>query len=310
MPVVYPGGGPQITVEALLKQPRMIARALTDLVRKRFVADRVLIRGSSDQVAGGAALFQRSESIYTDRDAEEVGVRSGYPRASWTEELFAAAVRKFGLEVPISDEARRRNQLDVVVRAQRKLANVLTRFVDALLMVLLNDTTQGINTQAASGDWTTAATDIIFDIATAKATIANVDEGYEADTLIVHPNQELDLILDLDLRNAMPREGGAPQPSVLTGRAVPILGLNQILVSNAQTAGVVTVMESGMAGTIAEEAPIPDENYVAYTPGPNMMAVYVKMYREEGTDETIVRGARFPAMWIAEPKAITKITGA
>ncbi len=310
MPTTYPGGGPQITVEALLKNPRLLVRRLTDLASKRFIADRVLIRGSSDQVIGGAALFQRSESIYMSRDAEEVGVRAEYPRAAWTEALYVAAVKKYGLEFPIADEARRRNGIDQVERGQIKIANSLVKFVDTLLMALLYDTTQGVQTMAASGDWSTAATDVIFDIATAKALIANQDEGYEADTLIVHPNQELDLIVDSDLRNAMPREGAAPQGSVITGRAVPILGLRQVLVSNAVTAGQPIVMQSNVAGTIADEAPIADEGYVSMAPGPNQMPIYVKKYREENVDETIIRGARFPAMWLAEPKAVVKITGA
>lgn len=310
MPVTYPGGGPAITVEALLRQPRLLARQLTDLTSKRFIADKMFARGSSDQVAGGAALFQRSEAIFPRDSAEEVGVRSGYPRTTWTEALFTAAVKKYGLEVPIADEARRRNALDQVDRAMRKIANSLAKFVDSIAMALLYDTTQGIQTMAASGDWTTAATDIISDLANARALIANVDEGYEADTLVVHPNQELDLIIDLDIRNALPREGSSPNPAVQTGRAAPILGLRQILVSNSVTAGSPLVLESRVVGTIADEAPLPEENYQSYATGPNMASVYVKTYREENTDETIVRGARFPAMWLAEPQAVVKITGA
>jgi hypothetical protein len=312
MPVSYPGGGPQITVEALLRQPRLIARALTDLVQLRYVvADRFFARGTSDQVAGGAALFQMSESIFTDRDPEEVGVRSEYPRASWTEAVFTAIVRKYGLEVPVSDEAKRRNQMDVVQRAQRKLANAMVKFIDAVAIPTITGNAL-INTMAASGDWTAAATDIVSDIANARALILNQNEGYNPDTLIVNPAQELDLLIDVDIRSALPREGGAPQPSVLTGRPVPILGLDQVLVSPTLPAGTVLVGESGIAGTIADEAPLPDEGYVSYQSGvgPNVGQVYVKLYREDNVDETIVRAARFPAMWVSEPKAITKITGA
>lgn len=309
MPSTYPGGQDRITVEALLKQPRLIARALTDLASKRFVADRVLARGSSDQVAGGAALYQKSESIYTDRDAEEVGVRSEYPRASWSEAVFAAAVKKYGLEVPVSDEARRRNQMDVVQRAQRKLANAVVKFVDTkLIAMLIADAS--ISTYAAGGDWTTAATDIIFDIARAQNLIGLQDEGYAGDTMIVNPAQELDLITDAAIRDALPREGGSPTNAVVSGSAVPMLGLRQILPTNALTAGTVFILESQIVGTVADEAPHPEEGYISYDPGDGKVPVQVKTYREQNVDETIVRGARFPAMWIAEPKAAVKITGA
>jgi hypothetical protein len=313
MPVTYPGGGPQLTVEALLRQPRLIARRLTDLVYSRYiVADRIFARGSAEQVAGGAAVFQRSESVFPTRnDVEEVGIRSEFPRTTWTEAIFTAAVKKYGLEVPIADETVRRNALDVVERAQRKLANAMVRFIDTVAMTLLLDTaTSGANTMAASGDWTTAATDIVADVANARKLILDKNEGYDPDTMIVNPAQELDLLIDLDLRNIMPREGGTPQPAALTGRAVPILGLRQVLVTPSLTAGKVVIAESGVIGTIADEAPLPSESYVGYNPGNGLATVYVKIYREENTDEQIVRCARFPAMWISEPGALTVITGA
>ena len=85
MPVTYPGGGPQISVEALLKQPRLIARSLTDLTSHRFAADALLAKGTPEQVASGAAIFQRSESIFPNGEPEEVMPRSEYPRTSWSE---------------------------------------------------------------------------------------------------------------------------------------------------------------------------------------------------------------------------------
>ena len=56
----YPGS-PTLTVDALLKQPRLLARSLTNLVAKRFVADKLFTKGTPEQVAGGAAQYQKSE---------------------------------------------------------------------------------------------------------------------------------------------------------------------------------------------------------------------------------------------------------
>lgn len=308
MPSTYPGGSDRITVEALLRQPRLIARALTDLARKRFIADKIFAHGTSDQVAGGAALYQKSESVYPDRAAEEVGVRSEFPRTSWSEQIFAAIVHKYGLEVPISDEAKRRNAMDTVARAQRKLANAVVKFVDAVAVALVI-ADANVLTFAASGDWTTAATDVVADIAKGLNMIELQDEGYAGDTLIVNPAQELDLITDVGIRDALPREGGI-QNSVVTGRPVPMLGLSQILATNVLSAGTVLLVEAQMIGTIADEAPMADEGYVNFATGVEGAIVYVKTYRNDNVDETIVRGARFPAMWIAEPKSAVKITGA
>ena len=307
MPITYPGGSDRLTVEAYLKRPNYIARALTDLALKRFVADKIFASGTADQVAGGAAIYQKSESIFPTDAALEVGVRAEYPRTGWTEQIFTALVHKYGLEVPISDEARRRNAFDQVARAQRKLANALVKFVDTLAMTtLLADSDVGTTT--ASADWSTSTTDIIFDIARARNSIDAQDEGYSADTLIVNPAQELDLMADKDIRDAMPREGSANM--VMSGTPIPILGLTQIVVTNALTAGTVLILESGVCGTIADETPLSDEGYQSYSPGAAQATVYAKTYRNDETDEMIVRGARFPAMWIAEPKAVYKFTSA
>lgn len=315
----YPGGQVVINVDTALQQPNIIARALTSLAYQRFVADRILQAGTADQVRGGAAVFQRAESIFPDRTAAEVGVRSRWPRSGWTPgDLFAAMVHKWGLEVPIADEVRRRNALDQMGRAQRKLANAVVQFVDQQAMsTIIND--PAINTYASPGLWSNTATDKIAGIATARNMINNIDLGYVADTLVINPAQELQLLLDANVRGALPREVNANNPlgnSIITGQAVPILGLRQILVTNQIAAGTALLVNAGVVGSIADEEPLGDEGYVSYDAGPTNVQIpgpnpriWVKTYREEGTDETIVRGARFPAMWVAEPKAATYITG-
>ena len=302
----YPGG-PEITVDSLLGQPRVLTRNLADLVYQRYVADRIFARGSGDQIQGGVAWYQRAESIFTNRDAEEIGVRSEFPRAGWSEEVLSAFVKKYGLEVPISYESIRRNQIDMVQRAQRKLANALVKAVDTLAMALLT-TDPDVLTTAASGDWSTAATDIISDLANAIRQITDQNEGYEPDTLVLNPAQNHDLLLDADIRGALPRETQAS--SVLTGRPVPLLGLDQIIVTPQLAAGTVLVLQSKVAGTIADESPAAGEGYTAYSPGAGQAPVYMKIYEKEGRDERIVRAARFPAMWLSEPKSVFKITGA
>lgn len=303
----YPGS-PEMTVDALLKRPQVLLRNLTDLVNKRFIADKIFTRGSSDQVAGGLALYQRSESIYPDRDVEEVGVRAEFPMTGWSEQLMSAFVKKYGLETPISFEARRRNQLDLVARAQRKLANALVRFVDTLAMTLLSADPDVQNyTGTSLGSWGTAG-NAIKDIANMIKLIADQDEGYEADTLIVNPTQELQLLLDSDLRSALPRE--TPQSQISTGRVAPLLGLDQILSTPRVAAGTAYVLQSKVVGTVADEVPDAAEGYSSFSPGAGFAPIYMKVRMKEDTDEWRVRVARFPAMWLAEPKAAVKITDA
>lgn len=326
----YPGGGPQVTVDTALQMPNILARALTDLSYQRFVADRILARGTPDQVRGGAAVFQRAESLFPDRQAELVGVRSDWPRTGWTvPDLFAAAVKKFGLESVVSDEARRRNSMDQLARALRKIANSTVRFVDQTAMILIA-TDPAVQTATATATWSSVGAKIIADIAAARNLIVNIDQGYEANTLIINPAQELSLLTDTTIQNVLPRES-TPRNAVVTGRPVPILGLQQILVTNQLAAGKYIICDAGTVGTIADEQPLADEGYYRYDPATgnnaggqgtlpgglipsaiplNQPTIYAKTYREEKTDGTVVRGARFPAMWISEPQAAVYGTGA
>lgn len=311
MPPLAPTS-PQLSVDVLLKNPEIIRRRLTDLTLKRFVADKVFMKGSPEQVAGGGARYQRTEAIYFDGTApgpvEQVGIRAEFPRAGWSETVLEAAVKAYGLEFPINDLAVRRNSMDMVERGLVKLANSIVRFVDAQAMTLLTDTvTNPLQTFAAGGDWTTAATDIIFDLNRARQAIETQEEGYVADTVIVNDAQFADLLNDQAIRDSMPRE--TRDSFVQTGVLPNLLGFDIIRTARL-TAGKVVVMNSKIAGTIADEAPT-EGGYSAYQPAdPGQAPIWTKQYREENHSDTIVRGVRWPAMWIAEPAAIVVITGA
>lgn len=312
MPPLAPTS-PQLTVDVLLKNPEIIRRRLTDLTYKRFVADKVFMRGSPDQVQGGGARYQRSEALFFDGTSpgpvEQVGFRSEFPRAGWSEAILEAFVKAYGLEFVINDLAKRRNAIDMVERGLIKLGNGIVRFVDTVAMTLLLDTTgNGSTTFAAGGDWTTAATDIIFDLNRARQAIETVEEGYVADTVLINDAQFADLMNDPDIRAAMPRE--SRDSFIQTGVLPSLLGF-QFIRTSRLTAGKVVVMNSKVAGTIADEAPLAEEGYGSYQPDdPAQAPIWTKQYREENTSDTVVRGVRWPAMWIAEPKAIVVITGA
>lgn len=304
----YPGS-PQITIDALLKQPELISRALTDLTAKRFIADRIFARGSSAQVQGGAALYQKSESIHLDRDPEEIGVRAEFPRAGWSEAVYTAQVKQHGLEVPITDLTVRRSQQDQIARALRKLANNIVRYVDGKAMTLLT-TDSDVQTFAASADWTTTNTDVIADVVKAISKLGEQDEGYEDAplALIVNWAQWQDLLNDDGIRSALPRE--TPNSQIQTGQVAPLLGLDSIMVTSRLTAGTVFLLAKGLVGTIADEAPDPAEGYATYDAGDGKPPISTKIYREEPLSQTVIRGVRWPAMFLVEPKSAVKITGA
>jgi len=303
---------PTITVNALLKQPRLISRALTNLTAKRFIADKVFQHGSPDEVAGGSMVYQRSESIYLDagQDVEEIAARGDWPRAGWSDQIFTELVKQFGLEIPISNLALRRNQMSQMILGQRRLANNLVRFVDSQAISLLKDTTKNptIQTYAAPTAWATTATaKIAADVAAAQELVDVLDEGYDVDTLILHVSQRPNVLDNADLSNRLPRE--TTNGMVQTGVAVPFLGLDQILFTNQIGAHEFIALDQDVTGTIADEQPDSEEGFVAYDPGDGQAPIWVKVYEEGRGKDKIIAAGRWPGMILNEPRAVVWGTG-
>src|SRR6266496_2123703 len=139
----------QLTVQALLNQPQLLSRALVTLVNKRLIADRLFVHGSPEQVAGGAMRYQELENIYIDDDPDEVAEGADFPITDWSEVVKTAPVKQYGFSARITNLAVRRNQRDMVARAQVKLANRIVKFIDTKAMSTIENN-GSINTQAAS----------------------------------------------------------------------------------------------------------------------------------------------------------------
>ncbi|MGH8984918.1 MAG: hypothetical protein ACRDY6_13730 [Acidimicrobiia bacterium] len=308
MPGTY-ANSPTLTVQALLKQPQRISRDLTNLVVKRLVADRLFVRGTPQQVAGGAMQYQESESIYMDRDPEEIAERGDWPRTGYAEAIKEERVRQYGFEHPISNLSIRRNQMDRVTRGERKLANSLVRFIDTKAMALL-ETHAGIQTNASAAAWTIAGTDVIAEVGEAQEMIETQDEGYdgfEGATLVLHTKRRDDLLNNTALRAALPRE--VQDSQIRTGMMAPFLGVREILFTPRVTETVALLMDTGVAGTIADEQPDPREGWSAYDPGPGFAPIHVMVYEEKQPKGQVIAAGRWPAMALTDPKAVVKITG-
>jgi hypothetical protein len=307
----YPGQttATQLTVDALLRQPRLISRDLVSLTSKRFVADRILQRGTSEMVAGGAMQYQRDESIYVTNDPEESIAPALWPRTTWVEEVRTAAVKEYGLEVPILYTSIRRNNRPQLTMAERKLSNNIVRFVDKLMFTTLEADTD-VQTFGSGAVWTTAGTDIIAEIAKAQELIELQDNGYsgfENAVLVLHTNLRDALLNNTVLRAALPRETTDGQ--IRTGMMAPFLGLREILFSSQITATLAFVVDTSVAGVIADEAPAAEEGFSSYNPpGSTQSPIYTKVYDEPEGRRKIVSGGRWPAIALVAPKAVVKIT--
>lgn len=306
----YPGQSTatRLTTDVMLKNPRLISRRLVDLTTKLFAADKLLIREDASAVAGGAMRYQRDESIFLDDDPETgTTPRARWKRTGWSEDVRTANVSENGLEVVLNNLSIRRNLRSQREIALRKLANNIVRFVDSAMFDLLEGDPD-VLTGAASAVWTTAGTDIIKDIAKAQEDIElqyNGYNGFENAVLVLHPKRRDDLLNNTVLRAALPREKQDGQ--IQTGDVVPFLGLSDIVYSSQITETLAILMDPTVAGVIADEEPDPEEGFVAESPGEGRAPIWVKVYKEEPKD-TVIAGARWPAMALVAPKAVRLIT--
>jgi hypothetical protein len=308
----YPQTSPALSVQVLLKQPTRISRDLASLVYQRLITPSLFVKGSPDEVRGGAMQYQQSESIFLDstQDVEEIAVRGAWPRVGWTEALKTAAVKQYGLEVPISNLSIRRNQISQFQRAMRKLANNIVRFVDTQAIALLTDTAQGINTGAAAAAWSIAGTDIIGEIAAMQEAIETKNNGYSGfngAVLVLHTTRRKDLLNNTALRAALPRE--AQNGQIQSGVMAPFLGLSDIKFTSNITTTQALLLDPTVAATIAYEEPDPAEGFAGYDPGANFAPIWTKVYEDPRPKDQIVAGGIWPGMAFTDPGAVYLRTG-
>lgn len=298
---------PTLSVQALLKQPDLMARQLSLLQFQALIADRIFALGSPRQVMGGSARYQQSESIFPDVAADtDIPDRSEFPRATWDTNVQTAPVKQYGLEVELSNLTIRRNQVDQVTRAMMRIANAITSGIDTTAIGLLRSTAIATGqTAAAAAAWAPSA-DILSDLVDARGVVLNAREGYKPDTLIISEALRDKVLKNAALRDMLPREN--PNTHVQTAALPHILGFENVYVSSANTADEAFVVAAQVVGTIADEDPDAIEGWTTYNMDAPYKPVWVSV-EKEGRSQ-IVTGARWPAMYVAEPKAVRRITGA
>lgn len=283
--------GSAITLETWLNNPARVQKAITDLTAERFLADRIYATGP--QATAGAVVYDQvtEAELYTTRDVQAIGEGAAFPMLGTGEGApKVALVTKWGGALPFSYEAIRRDRRDLLGRGLTRLRNTIVRKVDAVGMAALN--AAPVHTMAASGDWTTAATDIISDVETARSTVEEADLGYEITAAIINPAQALDFRKDADIRAALPRE--TPAANMLGARDLSgFLRIPNWYVSNRQTAGTVHLLAEGEIGGISDELPL-----------------YSRTIDEQMRERYVVQAARIPVPYVTDPKAAIKVTGA
>ena len=289
-PVV--GSNNEISVSRFLKNTPVVEKVLDNMAMQRMFAHKVFDVGPRTE--SGSILYSQitgEGSYYTSRDVQQITPGSEFPNVGIDEEeLLVATVAKWGGRFGLTYESIDSDRRDLLNRALVRLSNTIARKVDTQCVAAL--AAAGLQTAAASGDWSTAATDILGDVQTALGAIENQDLGYQGNLVLLNPAQALDLRKDADIRNAMPRE--TTTNNMLWGRDLAgIAGIDDWFVSNRVPAGTVYIVQAKMIGSVSDAKPF-----------------YSRVVDKPETEEVLVMAARRFVPYITDPLAGFKITAA
>lgn len=282
--------GTKLTVDLLLKSPPRIQRRIASLLNERLIVDNIYSAGP--QAVGGAVVYDRvlESDLYTERDVQEIEPGSEFPILDAGEVgANVAKVAKRGGMIPVTYEAQRRNQLDVLNRQLTRLTNTITKKVDTVgTAVLLADP---LIPHETGSDWTSpTAGDPVEDLMGAAADVSNQDLGYNIDTWLINPRQELSLFLRKDVREALPRENPATNP-LLSGKINGFLGFNY-LVSNRVPVGTAIGLNGKVVGSWSDELPL-----------------YSRVVNDEKAETWWIMAARVGVPVITDPLSARIVTG-
>jgi hypothetical protein len=236
------------TISRFLNAPTYISRTLRTLAEQQFVGD-VLLTGRVP-TSGGGVLYEVSESIFSNRSTlEPINPGSEFPLATTSPGgAQLSTVKKWGLDTKITLEAIQRLRWDPVQRGLLKLTNSLVNYWDgSVVMPAINAAVT--QTQAAAATWGGASSNVLLDLASAKATIFGLKQGYVPDTLLMTHTKYAVLLADKNVATAMAREDKTNP--IYSGQLGRLVGLDIMVSPNAPTNPL--VLDRSMLGSIADE---------------------------------------------------------
>ena len=285
-----------ITVNALIERPLEVPQRIINVLSNQFVMDQVL--RNAGNATGGAVMFRVSSGIFADTATEIVSPGGEIPVAQISVgDINSVPVQKRGLSVVVDREMRIRNAMGEVDRQIQVVKNTVVRDIDgAFLAKLRASLVSNSQTLAASFAWSNASATIRKNINAARLLVSNSAvstgnfTGFRADTLIINPTTETDLINSSEFTNLLFGQVNPSNIDGLNGRS--ILGLN-VLVSQSVAPGDAYVVEAKSIGGYADEIPL--ESSELYYWAPN------QIWRSDTVRST--------AAFIDQPLASAVITG-
>lgn len=302
MPIYPPAppalGGDVVTISRFLQDPAAVQRRLRTLTEQRFISD-LIFRGRIE-ASGGAVLYEIGESMYLAKDPEAVNPGAQYPRTGEVRGSAAiAAVKKWGEDVPLTDERIKRERGMALERTLIKVGNTVVRKVDTVCLAAAGAAVTQHQTQTAA--WDANGADPFLDVMLADAQVEALDEGYETDLLILTDVLYARMVSNQKVINGLQRESANTVTS--EGEITRIAG-KTLLRTNRLPAGVDRLLlDSNQFGSLGYENLESPE----YEGDPaNGVETWARR-NPDANDEWLIRGRRPVVPIVQEPGAAITI---
>jgi hypothetical protein len=283
--------GQTVSVDAMLQNPSRITRYLSDLALRGYWADQVFSGGGS--VQGGAIVYNQLVTnelfVAPGRDVMNVEPGAEFPIVTFDRPVpLVKPVEKFGGKFFITDEARDRNDPQMLQQGTQRLANTINRRIhdNAVAELDAQITALGGSAQTATANnWgatvtggasqTTASGWPAADFSKVQLLADQKELGVVFDTWILNPADANDFNIVY----------GENAQQVLRNHGIKFITSNRI------TLGTAYVIESGQVGQMRLEKPLSTETW-----------------REQGTQRTWIQSDVRPVFVITNPYSIAKVT--
>lgn len=295
-PFVSSVDGPRITVNDFLKDPLRIPTLIIDMLDQGFIADAVLRNAGSNP---GVVKYYEHTPLYADGTARvraefgEVPVYTtsrGVPKSAFSEERPMSLV--------VSDEMRRRNDVDAVNIALTQIRNSMVQTWDDVFFDFVLGHA-GTNSHTAAAGWGLETGDIRKDLLQAAYLVKTAKDtngstlGFKADTVICNEETEFDLLSNKEFNSVYLGGNIADENLRYTGKLPnKILGFD-VLVTPRMPDNKLIMMQRGRAGFISDELPLQA----------------TALYRDEPRKSWRSDIQRASAVGLDQPKCITVVTG-
>lgn len=235
--IVSVSDGPQITVSELIKNPLFIPTKLLEMLEGTFLAEQVFRNAGGND--SGVVTYRQNDPLFLDTDLQDLAEFGEIPiGATSLGDPRVAFATKRGIGVRVSKEMVDENAIDLVNKQMIGVKNTFLRGNDVAFRALASD--PSVPVTAVPATWSTTgkprsdvmrAIEAISSAAPSGLPASQADTyfGFDADTMIMHPSQLINLAENTNF-NYVYNGNVADQAPDLTGKLPTLLfGLNVVL---------------------------------------------------------------------------------